>query len=328
MLPDLFFNNARRLRSGWRFLIFFTALLALVPLLREATAQAKSFFYDSAGAGTESFIASGYGFIVQGVLLTVIATFTGWLCGRLLESLPLSALGWTLHSGWMRDLLLGTLVGATSLLFAVCLIVVSGGYRFAFNSLAPPSAILYTLLFSMIVFVIGAAGEEAMFRGYALQTLLRSHTVLLAALPASVFFAVGHLANPNVAAGWTFLNTLLAGIWLAVAYWRTRSLWFPLGVHWAWNWTMAAVLGTPVSGITNLTPQPLLRATETGADWFTGGAYGIEGGAACAIVLILSTVLIWRTPLLSANEQLRSFTDAEQPSTQRQEELTAVDIPD
>ena len=62
-------------------------------------------------------------------------------------------------------------------------------------------------------------------------------------LLTSVPFAFAHLSNPNVVPGVTFANTALAGIWLAAAYLRTRSLWFPLGVHWAWNWALGAFFG-------------------------------------------------------------------------------------
>ncbi|MBA2339393.1 MAG: CPBP family intramembrane metalloprotease, partial [Pyrinomonadaceae bacterium] len=122
-----------------------------------------------------------------------------------------------------------------------------------------------------------------------------------------------HLDNPNVARGFTFLNTMLAGLWLAVGFLRTRSLWFPLGLHWSWNWTMGAVLGLPVSGITQLTPQPFLRATDYGPVWLTGGAYGIEGGLACTLALLLSTLFVWRIKLINATPEMRSFTDHEIP---------------
>jgi hypothetical protein len=128
-----------------------------------------------------------------------------------------------------------------------------------------------------------------------------------------VLFAAVHLDNPNVAWGFTFVNTTLAGFWLAVAYLRTRSLWFPLGLHWAWNWAMGALLGLPVSGITSLTRAPLFRATDAGPAWLTGGAYGIEGGAACTVALIISTIFIWKTRLLRADEELKKFTDGEVP---------------
>ena len=95
-----------------------------------------------------------------------------------------------------------------------------------------------------------------------------------------------------MAAGFTFINTALAGVWLAVAYLRTRTLWFPLGVHWAWNWALGAVFGLPVSGITDLAPYPLMRGTDHGPAWLTGGSYGIEGGLACTITLAITTVFI------------------------------------
>ena len=130
-------------------------------------------------------------------------------------------------------------------------------------------------------------------------------------VPSSVVFARVHLDNPNVVPGFTFINTAIAGVWLAVAYTRTRSLWFPLGVHWSWNWMMGAVLGLPVSGIDQLTPAPLLRATDMGPDWITGGAYGIEGGTACTLALLFSTIFIWRTRFVSATEELKELTSHE-----------------
>jgi hypothetical protein len=99
-----------------------------------------------------------------------------------------------------------------------------------------------------------------------------------------------------------------------VAYWRTRSLWFPFGLHWGWNWAMGALLGSPISGITTLAPNPLLRFSSNGPEWIGGGAYGVEGGVACTVALLLSTVYVWRTRLLSATEELRQFTDGENPN--------------
>jgi hypothetical protein len=77
-------------------------------------------------------------------------------------------------------------------------------------------------------------------------------------------------------------------------------LWLPLGLHWSWNWAQASLLGLPVSGINRLAPAPLLRAVNSGPEWLTGGAYGIEGGAACTIALLISTLIIWRTKLISS----------------------------
>jgi membrane protease YdiL (CAAX protease family) len=147
-----------------------------------------------------------------------------------------------------------------------------------------------------------------------LQTLMRSLPFAIALIPSTALFASAHLFNPNVRLpAFTFVNTALAGIWLAIAYWRTRSLWLPLGLHWSWNWAMGSVLGLPVSGITALTRAPLVRAADAGPAWLTGGDYGIEGGAACTVALVAATVFIWRTKLLRADPELKRFTDGEMP---------------
>jgi uncharacterized protein len=112
----------------------------------------------------------------------------------------------------------------------------------------------------------------------------------------------------------TFMNTALAGLWLALAYWRTRSLWLPFGLHWGWNWTMGGVLGSPISGIREITPEPLLRFEDAGPAWIGGGEYGFEGGAACTLVLLAITLFIWRTPLLKSTPELQLYTDGENPN--------------
>ena len=160
---------------------------------------------------------------------------------------------------------------------------------------------------------MAALFEESLFRGYPLQTLNRAGLMWLAVLLTSVPFAIIHLRNPNATA-YSSINTALAGVWLAAAYLRTRSLWFPLGVHWAWNWAQGSIFGSPVSGITDLAAHPLLRASDHGPAWLTGGSYGLEGGIACTITLVLSTLLIWRTRLVLATTEMKQLTSHENPT--------------
>jgi membrane protease YdiL (CAAX protease family) len=260
------------------------------------------------------------------VILFIPATLVGWGCGALLEGLPLRALGWALHRGWVRDLLVGSLVGAASLVLAGAIAAAPGGFHFTLTGAGMWPVVAKTLFSSALIFICAGAAEEVLFRGYPLQTVLRSWPAWAALIPTSVAFAAIHLDNPNTVRGFTFINTALAGVWLGVAYLRTRSLWFPLGIHWAWNWTMGAVLGLPVSGISKITPAPLMRAVDQGPAWLTGGSYGIEGGAACTLVLLISTAFIWRTRLVSATEEMKRLTDKENPAPPRQS-LTAISPP-
>jgi membrane protease YdiL (CAAX protease family) len=312
-VADIFYNRAGRLRSVWRlaafavaFLIAFSAAFlgmefAAILLLPRAT-------FDWL------FVESNWGFNIQAVLTFVPAAVVGWGCGYAFEDLPWRALGWALHRGWLRDTLKGLLLGGASVGLAALFGVVFGGYRFSLPETFDAAAVLRTFVTSAFIFLLGAAAEEMLFRGYPLQTLMRSWPITLALVISSVTFALAHMENPNVVPGFTFANTLLAGAWLAVAYWRTRSLWFPFAVHTGWNWVQGAVLGSPVSGITQLAPAPLLRFTDAGPHWLGGGSYGIEGGAACTLALALSTLFIWRTRLLSATPELKEYTDGEIPN--------------
>lgn len=310
---DVFFNATGRLRSGWRLAVFVVLYFIGTSLL-----WGVAFTIASLSGRAESFFESNWGYIVQAFILFTPALIAGWGCGAVLEGLPLKALGWALHQGWLRDFLWGSLIGAFSLVLAVAFAMTAKGFRFSFNARGMLLASLTTLLVSGLVFVLAAAAEEVVFRGYPLQTFTRARIAWVGVILTSIMFAQVHKGNPNldtpgVYPQLAFANTALAGVWLAVAYLRTRSLWLPLGIHWAWNWAMGSVLGLPVSGITTLAPNPLLKAADNGPSWLTGGAYGIEGGVACTLALLASTIFIWRTKLFSPTEEMRALTSQEMP---------------
>jgi len=248
------------------------------------------------------------------VMILGIALIAGYVCARTIEGLPWRSLGLTLHKKWFMDLLIGSIVGILALSLAVVVAKLAGGFQFALTSRAMMAGVAKSLVGSAVLFIIAALAEEAMFRGYPLQTLTRAKLVAFGVFITSVPFAAVHLLNPNTVPGFTFANTALAGIWLGLAYLRTRSLWFPLGLHWAWNWALGSLYGLPVSGLT-LVSNPLFRATDLGPSWLTGGNYGIEGGAACTVALIVSSLLVWKMPLLSASPDLMKLTSEENPAT-------------
>jgi len=292
---NFFIDRDGHLRSGWRLAIFCLAFLICLQvtqlILVVALALALRLSIAGVGAGLWSVI-TGHGAILFSALIV------GWGCGALLEGLPFAALGCSPHKGWARNFFLGSVLGAASLFLAALLTTLTRGIRFSFDPVGA-RLIGQSLVVSTLIFLFAAAAEEVLFRGYPLQTTARANLAWLGVVLTSVPFAAAHLKNPNVAAGFTFINTALAGLWLAVAYLRTRSLWLPFGLHWAWNWAQASVLGLPVSGVVRFAPAPLLKAVNIGPDWLTGGAYGIEGGAACTIALLLSTVIIWRAKLFA-----------------------------
>jgi hypothetical protein len=306
-LLSIFFNDVGRLRSGWRLTVFLSLFLILFAILSRTIYLLAAIY---AGSADLRFIGQIWANGGSQVALFLSAVIAGWLCGRILEGLPFKATGWAPHDGWIRDFFVGSAVGTLALVLTVVLAAFGGGLKFELNG-AEASSIFRTLVVSLLAYVLFAAAEEALFRGYPLQTFARAHLAWVSILLTSAIFARAHLDNPNVVPGFTFLNTTLAGIWLAVAYLKTRSMWFPLGLHWSWNWAMGSALGLPVSGISRISPSPLLRGYDMGPAWLTGGSYGIEGGAACTIILTIATIWIWKTTFLRASEEMLRLSDHE-----------------
>jgi membrane protease YdiL (CAAX protease family) len=309
-MRNIFFNEFGRLRSGWRVVL---SVLAFFVVLFVLTVAVRILYALVATTGlTLSPRSPIFDFVYRFILL-LAALGAGYLCARFLEGLPWRSLGLTLHRAWWRDLLIGSVIGFAAIVVAVAIAKLGGGLHLSFSN-DGIAGVARSMIGSAGLLIVAALAEEAMFRGYGLQTLARARLASLGVLLTCAFFGIVHLGNPNVVPGFTMANTMLAGVWLAVAYLRTRSLWFPLGVHWAWNWALGWFFGLPVSGA-NLVSHPLFAATDNGPFWLTGGSYGIEGGLAGTIALLLVTIYTWRTSLVSATPELLKMTSEENPAT-------------
>jgi membrane protease YdiL (CAAX protease family) len=309
-MRKIFMNDVGRLRSGWRVLIFCAALIAALLLLATGLRVAYAVLHEIGPPFPRADLVAD---LIFRLTLVIAGLGVGYLCARLLEGLPWRSLGLTFHKGWLQDLLIGLAIGFASLALAVVIAAAAGGLRFSVGGREMILPVIRSFVGSAVLLFGAALAEEALFRGYVLQTLSRAQLAWLGVLLTSVPFAAVHLSNPNVVPVVTFANTALAGIWLAAAYLRTRSLWFPLGVHWSWNWALGWFFGLPISGI-KLVSNPLLRGNDIGPTWLTGGSYGIEGGVACTVALLAFTVIIWRLPWVSATPEQQRLTAEENPA--------------
>lgn len=306
-LYKILFNDTGRVRSGWRFALFALIYLVLQLIISSISFPALSFV--GRRLGIPAYIEN----VSFRVVLLSSALLAGYICTRLVEGLPWRALGLTLHQNWLTHFLWGFVIGASSVVLATALAATGGGLHFSFAGGSLLLSAFKALISSAALFIVAALAEEVLFRGYPLQTFCRAHLHWLGLLLTSVPFAAVHLDNPNVVQGLTFLNTALAGVWFALAYLRTRSLWFPWGLHWAWNWTLDAVLGLPVSGM-KISSQSLFMGSDLGPAWLTGGSYGIEGGVAGTVALLVSTVIVWRTRFVTAAPEMLALTSNENPT--------------
>lgn len=308
-LNSILLDGRGRPRSGWRAVFFLIAFVIASIVLGVAAAGILAAFHIDAGSGHAVYL------VINSAFSLVPAVLLGWLCGRLFEGLPFRALGAAFSKGWFRHFAAGSIAGAATLAFGVAIAMIFGGLRFDLDA-AGTDAVARSLAASFTVFAVASAFEEALFRGYILQTFSRSGLAWLAILLTSLFFGVVHLGNPNVTVLST-VNTVLAGIWFSVAYLKTRDLWFVWGMHLMWNWMQGSFFGIEVSGLTSISSAPLLKEIDKGPTWLTGSTYGIEGGIVCTVAIAVSTAVIYLLPVIKPDPELLAMTGEAPVSPQR-----------
>ena len=81
----------------------------------------------------------------------------------------------------------------------------------------------------MTVGIIAPFFEEWLFRGIILAALLRRYEPRKAIVWSAVIFGIAHL-NP-----WQFIAAFIIGCAMGWLFWRTRSIWIGVFMHWANN---------------------------------------------------------------------------------------------
>jgi membrane protease YdiL (CAAX protease family) len=141
------------------------------------------------------------------------------------------------------------------------------------------------------LFLPAVLHEELLFRGYPFQKLLRWNRPFALFVLALVF--AGLHANNTSVTTLGLVNVFLGGILLGLAYERFGRLWFPIGIHLAWNLTTGPILGHEVSGYESM--RTLLIEAGSGPDLLTGGEFGIEGSILMTFTELVAVALMIRS---------------------------------
>ena len=150
--------------------------------------------------------------------------------------------------------------------------------------------------------ILGAMGEELLFRGILFRILEQAFGTFVALLASALLFGLAHIVNPDSTLIGALAIAVEAGLLLGLAYVVTRNLWFPIGIHLAWNFTQGGIFGLG-SG----KQDGLVRLAFPGPDWLTGGASGAESSMlTVALCLALASVFAllavrrgeWKPPKL------------------------------
>lgn len=270
-----FFFNERRLRAGWRIVLFLALLMALsslsAPLLAEPSEALDP----------------------RQLLLLVPLLLASWLMTRFVDRRPFATLGLSMGRGALAEFSWGVLLGAFLITLVFGVLLALEVLRVSQGRFEPRELGLFA--WGALFFFGAAVLEELLLRGYIFQTLLEGLGVYPALIISAVLFSAAHLANPNISQ-MGLIAIAMAGLLLAVCYLKTRALWMPIGLHAAWNFLEGHIFSLPVSG---LTVQPhLLDVRVSGSVLLSGGAFGPEGSVVTALILGVATVVLLSVPLV------------------------------
>lgn len=161
----------------------------------------------------------------------------------------LSVLGFKPSRSRINDLLLYTIIAGccSSVTFWLRIAFADESWRLnsSLNWLSLLDGTWYTL--KSVIY------EELIFRGVLFYILIKRLGGKKAILISATAFGIYHLFtyevfNEPVKMIWVFLITFSAGFIYALAYYKTRSLYTPIGMHFGWNYVQGFIFSAGNTG--------------------------------------------------------------------------------
>lgn len=231
-------------------------------------------------------------FVIVGIIL---------YCTKL-EKRSLYSMGLS-KKGISFEYLIGMLIGF--LMFSLAVLICLLTKTMTIDSLNPQIPFGMIILF-FVGYLIQGASEEILCRGYFMISLTRNKTFVTAILANSLVFSALHIFNPGVSF-LGLLNIALFGIFTSCYILKRGSLWGACAIHSIWNFVQGNFYGIKVSGMATEETILISNVTESG-NLFNGGSFGLEGGLAVTIVLVLSIVVV----LLTKTKKSELYIDKNQ----------------
>lgn len=279
---SILFNSNNKLRNGWWIALFLALIVATQPIYRWITTTLRDL-------QTPELLVE-----FTSPALILLITF---LCARLYKQSS-QAVGLGLDRRWLAQFMWGIAFGALWLLAVALPLWLIGGVSFSIS----PEASIAIVATGFYSFFIGALLEELLHRGFIFQRLIAGTGFLTAQIIMAAVFTFGHLNNPEMDGATTIrasADLALASLILGLAYWRTRSLALPIGLHLGWNWMQGSIMGFNVSGHTT---SSLITSTLSDLPaWVTGGGFGLEGSVFSIASSVLVLFILWKIPPYKAS---------------------------
>jgi hypothetical protein len=116
-------------------------------------------------------------------------------------------------------------------------------------------------------------------------------TYLALAILVVLFFFL-HITAPGATPVSALAVSMHAAFLLGPAFIFTRSLWFPIAIHFAWDFSFAAIYGASINGYTM--DNSLFQSRIDGSGLLTGGYFGPQGSLQAALFCLIAGMIFIR----------------------------------
>jgi membrane protease YdiL (CAAX protease family) len=219
--------------------------------------------------------------LIKGIIVSSLAITSYLIFFKNYEKRKVTELS---TNGIARNLIVGTLIGAVLQSLTILVIYLNGS--FSIISVNPVSSIIIPLTIAFTIAIL----EEILIRGIIFRVMEEKLGSYIALIVSALIFGALHLPNANS----TLLSALCiaveAGLLLGAAFMYSRNLWFPIALHFAWNFMQSGIFGAITSG--NEKTNSLLVTKIEGSTLITGGEFGPEGTIQAAIFCTIATVVL------------------------------------
>lgn len=234
-----------------------------------------------------------YFFSMIGTLLTI------WLARKYIDKETFSSLG--LNKVIKKDITFGLLMG-----FIMLFIGFIGLLLFNQIQYVGSQFILSDFMAGFLLYVFVALTEELLVRGYVLSNLMDSMNKYSALVISSIIFSILHGGNPSF--GWLpALELFLAGLLFGLPYLYTRNLWFPIALHFSWNFFQGTVFGFKVSGQEHYS---IIQQTYESENLWNGGSFGFEGSILSVLFSVIGIVIVYIAYYRPSKEEVNLVEDS------------------
>lgn len=191
----------------------------------------------------------------------------------------------------LKEYGMGLGIGFAMFSVAVLLCMITGALHF--EGISSQFAAGTFVLFGLGYMIQGMA-EEVLCRSYFMVSIGRRYPMWVAVILNALFFAALHLGNAGISV-LAFVNLTLFGVFASVYFIKRGSIWGIGAIHSIWNFVQGNFYGIKVSGMATSCTVFDSVAVE-GREWMNGGAFGLEGGLAVTIVLVVATLFMLTRP--------------------------------